>query len=47
MTNTRAREMLGYRVVTEFRSGLERTIAWQREFTVGSQSANRSRMTFA
>jgi UDP-glucose 4-epimerase len=25
-----AREMLGYRVVTEFSTGLERTIAWQR-----------------
>jgi UDP-glucose 4-epimerase len=30
-----AREMLGYRVVVEFRSGLERTIEWQRELAVG------------
>ena len=29
-----AREMLGYRVATEFRSGLEQTIAWYRELPV-------------
>ncbi len=29
-----AREVLGYRVVTEFRQGLEQTIAWHRELTV-------------